>query len=101
MLLTAFHRKAGRHAASVLELGCAACPHSPPAVCSRSGHPDRRCGTARHGLAAARHGLRVTALDNSQAMLDMAQASANSEGLQIDVVAADLTSFEVKVGRLQ
>ncbi len=53
------------------------------------------CGTGEDAIWLARRGVRVTATDVSQSMLDVAQHKAAAAGLSalIDFAAIDLSSF--------
>ena len=51
---------------------------------------DLCCGPGRHALLLAQRGLRVTALDLSQAYLDAAAAEAKRRGIEIETVRADM-----------
>ena len=51
---------------------------------------DLACGEGRHSLAAAALGARVTAVDRDEARLAAARERAESQGLAVDWVAADL-----------
>ena len=50
------------------------------------------CGLALPGLVAAARGARVTCVDRAVASLAFVRASAAENGLDVDVVAADVTS---------
>ena len=52
-------------------------------------------GPAEHALQLARHGLRATALDRSPAMCAYAAARAESAGLELGVVEADMRDFSL------
>jgi SAM-dependent methyltransferase len=52
-------------------------------------------GPARHAREFARRGVEAWALDMSPAMSDYARAQAEAEGVQLKVVTADMTAFEL------
>jgi SAM-dependent methyltransferase len=52
-------------------------------------------GPAEHALQLARGGLRATALDRSPAMCGYAAARAQSGGLDLDVIEADMRDFSL------
>ena len=51
---------------------------------------DVACGAGRNSLFLAKHGFAVDAIDISSAALERLESAADSEGLQIRTVAADL-----------
>jgi SAM-dependent methyltransferase len=51
---------------------------------------DLACGRGRHALAAAREGLPVVAIDRNAESLAELRATARAEGLDVDIVRADL-----------
>jgi SAM-dependent methyltransferase len=51
---------------------------------------DLCCGQGRHSVPLAQHGYRVTALDLSPAYLDLAQQAAQSHGVKLETVSADM-----------
>ncbi len=51
---------------------------------------DLACGEGRHSLAAATRGARVTAIDRDEARLAAGRERAESQGLSIEWMAADL-----------
>jgi SAM-dependent methyltransferase len=55
---------------------------------------DLPCGIGRHTLEFARLGCRVTAVDRTQAYLDVAARKANELGLNVEFVRADMRLFE-------
>jgi 2-polyprenyl-3-methyl-5-hydroxy-6-metoxy-1,4-benzoquinol methylase len=54
---------------------------------------DVGCGTGRHCIEFARRGYRMTGLDLSEGMLEVARRNAESAGVQVDWVLADATDF--------
>ena len=54
---------------------------------------DLGCGSGRHTLELARRGYRVTGVDRTAAYLDKARAKAETEGLRIEFVKADMRHF--------
>jgi SAM-dependent methyltransferase len=55
---------------------------------------DLACGPGRHALELARRGFRVTGVDRTRAHLERARAAAAAEGLRLELVEADMRSFE-------
>jgi SAM-dependent methyltransferase len=53
------------------------------------------CGSGRMLVALARLGVAVTGIDVSEAMLQLARARLAAEGLEAEVVAADMTGFDL------
>ena len=58
---------------------------------------DLACGSGRHAIWLAQHGWRVTAVDGSQAAIQMLTASAAQKGLSIDARVADLEKGEFTI----
>jgi len=54
---------------------------------------DLACGTGRHSILFAERGFNVTAVDLSEKLLSVARLNAESLGLQINFVTADLRNF--------
>jgi SAM-dependent methyltransferase len=54
---------------------------------------DVGCGTGRHSIELARRGYAVTGLDLSAEMLAMASAEAKAEGVQVEWIRSNATSF--------
>lgn len=54
---------------------------------------DLGCGTGRHAVALAGHGLRVTGIDLSDDMLAVAAATAQAAGVDVEWVAQDARAF--------
>jgi SAM-dependent methyltransferase len=55
---------------------------------------DAACGEGRNALWLAEKGWRVTAVDFSQVALDKGREAAESRGLDVDWVAADVVGYE-------
>ena len=55
---------------------------------------DIACGTGRHALEMARRGYSVTAIDNSEQMLDLAINKASAQDLNVTFHLKDMTSFD-------
>jgi SAM-dependent methyltransferase len=53
------------------------------------------CGAGRATLALARHGIAITGLDLSPAMVAKAQAKAAAEGLRANFAVADMRRFSI------
>jgi len=56
---------------------------------------DIGCGTGNYSLDLARRGLRVTGIDISPAMLEVARQKAVQAGLELDLVQADITRLDL------
>jgi SAM-dependent methyltransferase len=54
---------------------------------------DLGCGPGRYALALARRGYRVTGVDRTAAYLERARAQAGEEGLDVELVQADMRDF--------
>jgi len=54
---------------------------------------DIGCGTGRHAIELAKRGFRVTGVDFSSGMLNVARAKARREGVEVEFVEADATNF--------
>jgi cyclopropane fatty-acyl-phospholipid synthase-like methyltransferase len=54
---------------------------------------DLGCGTGRHSIELARRGYRVTGVDLSQGMLDVARQTAPAAGVEVQWVKADATTY--------
>jgi SAM-dependent methyltransferase len=58
---------------------------------------DLACGAGRHSIYLANKGWRVTAVDNSQAGIEIACRRAHETGVMIETVLADLERGEFKI----
>jgi SAM-dependent methyltransferase len=56
---------------------------------------DIGCGTGRHAVELARAGYAVTGIDLSGGMLREARATAERDGVELELVQADATSFDL------
>jgi SAM-dependent methyltransferase len=56
---------------------------------------DIGCGTGRHAVELAKAGFAVTGVDLSSGMLREARAAAERVGVQLELVQADATSFDL------
>ncbi|MFG0285947.1 MAG: class I SAM-dependent DNA methyltransferase [Phycisphaerales bacterium JB039] len=54
---------------------------------------DLGCGTGRHAVPLAARGFRVTAVDLSEGMLELARRRARAAGVDIEFVRADAAAF--------
>jgi tellurite methyltransferase len=58
---------------------------------------DLACGTGRNALWLAEHGWAVTAVDGSQAAIDVLQQRASGRGLSIETRVADLEAGQYSI----
>lgn len=56
---------------------------------------DIGCGTGGHALILAKRGYRVTGIDRSDSMLDIAKTKAKDSGLEIEFIKGDLTNISI------
>jgi len=54
---------------------------------------DIGCGTGRHAIELAKHGYILTGVDISSGMLAEAEATANDEGIEIELVNSDAAEY--------
>ncbi len=54
---------------------------------------DMGCGTGRHSVQLAKHGLNVTGVDLSTGMLAQARKAADEVGVEVELIKADATKF--------
>lgn len=54
---------------------------------------DLGCGTGKHALILAENGYKVTGIDRSSFMLEIAKKKAKSKGLDVEFIKGDLTSI--------
>jgi len=55
---------------------------------------DIGCGTGRHSIELARHGLRMTGVDQSEGMLTEARKAADGAGVDVQWIKADVTEWQ-------
>lgn len=56
---------------------------------------DLACGAGRHSVLFARHGFKVTAVDLSKHLLEVAKKSAEAEGVGVNFIRSDLREFSI------
>ncbi len=56
---------------------------------------DMACGSGRHSILFAEKGFRVTAVDLSRNLLNVAKEAARKENLNIDFIRSDLREFSI------
>jgi len=56
---------------------------------------DVGCGTGRHAIQLARRGLKVTGIDISHGMLEVARHHAEQAGVMVDWIEADARNFSL------
>ncbi|MBN1257139.1 MAG: class I SAM-dependent methyltransferase [Planctomycetes bacterium] len=57
---------------------------------------DVGCGTGRHAVALAKLGIKVTGIDLSSGMLAQAKAAAKAAGVELELIHADATKFNLE-----
>ena len=57
---------------------------------------DVGCGTGRHSIEFAKRGFRVTGVDLSTGMLEVAKANAMNAGVDVEWIQADATDFRLE-----
>ena len=55
---------------------------------------DVGCGTSGHGILLAKRGFTVHGIDKSQKMIKIARERIKKEGLKLDIIREDITSFD-------
>ena len=60
-----------------------------------AGFLELAAGPSRNAMAFARRGLQTFAVDNSPGMVRYARATAESEGIELTVVQADIAAFQI------
>lgn len=64
-------------------------------VADPRGFVELAAGPARNAIAFAKRGLRAFALDNSPGMVSYARSLAEAEGVELTIIQADMTEFEL------
>jgi len=59
---------------------------------------DLCCGPGRHSIPLAKQGFRVTGVDRTASFLDEARRYAEEEGVQVELVKADMREFSRSAG---
>jgi 2-polyprenyl-3-methyl-5-hydroxy-6-metoxy-1,4-benzoquinol methylase len=62
---------------------------------------DLACGEGRNAIWLAKQGWRVTAVDYSDVAVDRARRLAREQGVEVEWIEADATSFEPERGKFQ
>jgi 2-polyprenyl-3-methyl-5-hydroxy-6-metoxy-1,4-benzoquinol methylase len=57
---------------------------------------DVGCGTGRHSIELAKRGFKVTGLDLSEGMLQVARKHAQEAGVEVEWIQADATDFKLE-----
>ena len=57
---------------------------------------DIGCGTGRHAVGLAKHGLKVTGVDISEGMLAQARKAAEEAGVEIELILANATEWQAE-----
>ncbi len=57
---------------------------------------DMGCGTCRHSIELAKHGYKMTGVDLSSRMLEVAKENADKEGVKLNLIKADATKVTLE-----